>query len=107
MADERNSLVIVAPTLEPASQNEAALPDLRRVEAFIANGSQAVTYAAGTWHAPMVVIGQKTVDFLVVQWMNGIPEDNCQEVHLHDLSETLLVPTSTASAALDLVKAKL
>jgi ureidoglycolate lyase len=54
-------------------------PDLNGVQAFIARGDQAVTYGAGTWHAPMVVLGENTVDFAVVQFVNGVPLEDCQE----------------------------
>jgi len=55
-------------------------PDLDHVRAFIARGDQAVTYAAGTWHAPMVVLGPRRVDFVVTQFVNGVPEEDTQEV---------------------------
>ncbi|KAE9965716.1 hypothetical protein EG328_001472 [Venturia inaequalis] len=58
------------------------LPDLTKITAFIANGSQAITYGAGTWHAPMVVLGDDHVDFVVVQWANGVPLEDCQEIVL-------------------------
>ncbi|KAL1989109.1 hypothetical protein VTN96DRAFT_5872 [Rasamsonia emersonii] len=54
-------------------------PDLENLRAFIARGGQAVTYAAGTWHAPMVVLGRRRVDFVVVQFVNGVEEEDCQE----------------------------
>ena len=76
-------LVIVAPTLDP---NEAfpnlGPPDLDHVCAFLAHGGQAVTYAPGTWHAPMVVVGRKRVDFVVVQFCNGVPAEDCEECEL-------------------------
>jgi ureidoglycolate lyase len=58
------------------------LPDLRRLTAFVATAEQAVTYGAGTWHAPMVALGAEgtTVDFVVVQFANGVPIEDCQEV---------------------------
>lgn len=78
-------LVIVAPTLESKqTAQQMGPPDLQNVRAFIANGRQAVTYGVGTWHAPMVVIGEKRLDFVVVQFVNGIPEDDCQEVDVED-----------------------
>ena len=45
---------------------------------------QAVTYGAGTWHAPMVALGEKgtAVDFVVVQFANGVAVEDCQEVFL-------------------------
>lgn len=88
-------LVIVAPSLPPSAADEElpvpapttsgsnlpgrGLPDLNRIQVFVAKGSQAVTYGAGTWHAPMVAIGKKPVDFVVVQFANGVPIEDCQE----------------------------
>ncbi len=89
-------LVIVAPSLPPSFDDEnlpvpahsppavrlpgRGLPDLTKLRAFMAQGSQAVTYGPGTWHAPMVVVGTKSVDFVVVQYANGIEIEDCQEV---------------------------
>ncbi|RGP68106.1 ureidoglycolate hydrolase [Fusarium longipes] len=87
-------LVIVAPTLLPSPQDEhlpvpsgeglpgSGLPDLKGLRAFTATDKQAVTYAAGTWHAPMVALGGKgtTLDFLVVQFSSGIDIQDCQIV---------------------------
>jgi ureidoglycolate lyase len=58
------------------------LPDVSRTRAFVATGDQAVMYAAGTWHSPMIVIGQKPVDFLVLQFVNGVGVEDCQEIEL-------------------------
>jgi len=96
---EARYLVIVAPSLPsppsdqsswpvPSSTPEtgllpgSGLPDLNRIRAFVADGSQAVTYGAGTWHAPMVVVGKKAVDFVVVQFANGVDVEDCQEVNI-------------------------
>ncbi|KAE8448200.1 hypothetical protein EG329_009804 [Mollisiaceae sp. DMI_Dod_QoI] len=94
-AQRARYLVIVAPSLPPSSADAElpvppssvdegslpgrGLPDLRRIKAFMANGSQAVTYGAGTWHAPMVVVGEKPIDFVVVQFANGVGIEDCQE----------------------------
>jgi ureidoglycolate lyase len=82
-------LVVVAPTLKGSTataKNEAGEtitirdpPDLNNVKAFIARGGQAVTYGVGTWHAPMVVLGPRRVDFIVVQFVNGVGDEDCQE----------------------------
>ena len=90
-------LVIVAPSL-PLSERDIGLPvprsagttnvklpgrglpDLTKLKAFLADGSQAVTYGAGTWHAPMVVLGKRDVAFVVSQFVNGVGEEDCQEV---------------------------
>lgn len=57
-------------------------PDLNNVRAFWARAGQAVTYGAGTWHAPMAVVGEERMDFVVVQFVNGVAEEDCQEVLL-------------------------
>lgn len=82
-------LVVVAPTLKgevATAKNEAGEtitirdpPDLKNIKAFIAKGGQAVTYGVGTWHAPMVVLGPRRVDFVVVQHVNGVDDEDCQE----------------------------
>jgi ureidoglycolate lyase len=66
-------IVIVAPT------GSDGMPVLEELRAFRARGDQAVTYAAGTWHAPMVVVGERAVDFCVLVAENGTEED-CEEV---------------------------
>lgn len=91
-------LVIVAPSLKPSPADEGlpvpspssnsaplpgrGLPDLSRIKAFTVNGSQAVTYGPGTWHAPMVVIGDKPIDFVVVQFSSGVAVEDCQEAEI-------------------------
>lgn len=60
----------------------SGLPDLENLCAFIVDGSQAVTYGPGTWHAPMVVIGDEAIDFVVLQYANGVADEDCQEVLL-------------------------
>jgi hypothetical protein len=85
-------LVIVAPSLPPSSKDEdlpvptgeglpgRGFPDLKRLRAFVATSSQAVTYGAGTWHSPMVVLGQAgtRLDFVVSQFASGVAVEDCQ-----------------------------
>ncbi|KAH7149428.1 ureidoglycolate hydrolase [Dactylonectria estremocensis] len=85
-------LVIVAPSLPSGLSDEGllvptgkglpgrGLPDLRGLKAFVATSKQAVTYGAGTWHAPMVTLGepQTSLDFLVIQFSSGIAVEDCQ-----------------------------
>ncbi|KAL3494088.1 ureidoglycolate hydrolase [Aspergillus germanicus] len=88
--EETTYLVIVAPTLTGQTAiartdegTEVMIrdpPDLSRIKVFRATGDQAVTYGAGTWHAPMVVVGTRRVDFVVSQFVNGVAEEDCQEV---------------------------
>ena len=57
-------------------------PDLDNIQAFIARGDQAVTYGPGTWHAPMVVLGERPIEFVVVQYANGVGDEDCQEYEI-------------------------
>jgi ureidoglycolate lyase len=84
------------------------LPDLNKIRVFIANGDQAVSYGPGTWHAPMVVIGAKPVNFLVVQHLNGVASEDCQEIELKsDGPEGLTVMVEVNPAIADRYRAKL
>lgn len=75
--------------LHPSARPKGpGLPDLKNLRAFVATGAQAVTYGAGTWHAPMVVIGDRPIDFVVVQFANQVALEDCQEI--------LLQPQDTA-----------
>ncbi|KPM36452.1 hypothetical protein AK830_g10126 [Neonectria ditissima] len=85
-------LVIVAPSLAPGPADQdlpvpsgddlpgRGLPDLRGLRAFVATSKQAVTYGAGTWHAPMATLGEPgtSLDFLVVQFSSGVAVEDCQ-----------------------------
>lgn len=79
---------------EPQLPKGPGEPDLTRARAFLANGSQAVTYGPGTWHAPMVVLGAKAIDFVVVQYSNDVGLEDCQEVEIR---------TETGSEGLNVV----
>lgn len=69
--------------LHPSARPKGpGLPDLKNLRAFVARGDQAVTYGAGTWHAPMIVIGDRAIDFVVVQFANEVGNEDCQEVVL-------------------------
>lgn len=70
----RAYVVVVAPV-------GGSTPDPARARAFLAHGAQAVTYAPGTWHAPMIVLGRDhdVVDFVVLQYANGVAADDCVE----------------------------
>ena len=76
---ENAFLVIVAPTASGTANDD---PDITNLRVFLAQGSQAITYNVGVWHSPMVVIGNRTVSFTVVQYMNGNPSDDCEEIEL-------------------------
>lgn len=89
-------LVIVAPTLGPTKDfPDRGPPDLEKLRAFIARGDQAVTYAPGTWHAPMAVVGSTSVDFIVVQYCSGVPAEDCEENELEGEGIGIIIDLST------------
>ncbi|KAF4584083.1 ureidoglycolate hydrolase [Ophiocordyceps camponoti-floridani] len=82
-------LVVVCPCRAPEDDDVRlprwrGMPDLRGLRAFVASASQAVTYEAGTWHAPMMALGSEgqRLDFVVVQFASGVADEDCQLVRL-------------------------
>ena len=53
-------------------------PDLSTLAAFLVEGAQAITYAPGTWHHPMVALDEDT-DFVNVIFSDGTAGD-CDEI---------------------------
>lgn len=50
-----------------ACPDDQGNPDLDTLKAFLCKSNQAVTYGAGVWHAPMIVIGPaEHLDFTVI-----------------------------------------
>jgi ureidoglycolate lyase len=49
-------------------------PDLSRLRVFTAEGSQAVNYNAGVWHAPRTVLGGPG-EFIMMRWDDGTAAD--------------------------------
>ncbi|KAK6455027.1 ureidoglycolate hydrolase [Scheffersomyces xylosifermentans] len=78
---KKSFLVIVANS--DSSTSPQNLPDPSQIRAFVCTGNQSVTYGAGTWHAPMVVIDEDTphIDFAVFIHENGVPDEDCQECY--------------------------
>lgn len=77
----KDSYVVIVATTDPSSPDR--LPDPASVKAFVCKGNQSVTYGAGTWHAPMVVIDEVIphIDFAVFIYENGVAEEDCQECY--------------------------
>lgn len=61
-------------------KDDEAMPITDQVEAFICRGDQAVTYAPGTWHAPMISLVDN-LDFAVMIHENGVADEDCQECY--------------------------
>ena len=60
------------------------------MKAFVAEPGMGVTYGVGTWHAPMVVIGDGRVDFVVTQWVSGRGGEDCHEVEIQEGVEVII-----------------
>lgn len=58
------------------------LPDLTRLEAFLAGPSQAINYHQGTWHHPLLVL-DRAAEFLMLVWEDGTAKD-CEEYPLQE-----------------------
>jgi len=59
-------------------------PDLSRLQAFVARGSQAVNYRTGVWHCPLIVLDE-AAKFFVLMWKDGSAADE----EFVDLAEPL------------------
>jgi len=100
-------------TTPPDSNNGATKPkgsgppDLANIRAFIARGDQAVTYGPGTWHAPMVALGERPIEFVVVQYANGVAEEDCQETEMGMKDGSLAVDLTLGVNGDEGLKAKL
>lgn len=80
-AKEKESYVVIVAKTDYSTEEK--LPDPATVKAFVCKGNQSVTYGAGTWHAPMVVIDETIpyIDFAVFIHENGVAEEDCQECY--------------------------
>ena len=74
-------LVVVAPAGDPP------LPSALR--AFVTDGNQGINYARGTWHHPLIAMGEPS-DFLVVD--RGGPGANCDESSFEEQTILLDLP---------------
>lgn len=88
-------VVIVASTDESTAQK---LPDPLLLKAFLCKGNQSITYGAGTWHAPMVVVDENVpyIDFAVFIHENGVADEDCQECYFEP-GYSIEYPDPTAS----------
>ena len=73
-------LVIVAPNSVTEGSGEDTRPAVGEAKALVLDRAQAVSYGAGTWHSPMVVLGPERIDFAVMQQINNVEEEDCQTV---------------------------
>jgi len=57
-----------------APANASGGPELLRLQAFVARGSQAVNYRTGVWHCPLLVLDE-AAQFVVLMWKDGSAAD--------------------------------
>jgi ureidoglycolate lyase len=88
LAEKRaDTAFIVAVTKSVAGIGQSDGPDRDGIKAFIGHGKQAISYHAGTWHAPMMVVGTEAIQFCVFQYVNGVGCDDCEQVTLDPAME--------------------
>ncbi len=61
-------LVAVCPNAQGAD------PEIRRLQAFVAEGAQVVNITASIWHAPKIVLDEPSC-FTMLRWDGGDPDD--------------------------------
>jgi ureidoglycolate lyase len=66
--DVERYVVVVAP------QSAAGAPDMRQARAFVVPGDTGISYAADTWHHPMIVLDRPGC-FAVLLWRDGSADD--------------------------------
>ncbi|KAJ1538776.1 hypothetical protein HK405_013505 [Cladochytrium tenue] len=73
-------LVVVA----PHAPGRPDLPDFSRLDAFVADSNQAVNYAPGTWHHPLIALHPALTDFACIVCERGPhqehPDEDCHVV---------------------------
>ncbi|GJN92527.1 hypothetical protein Rhopal_005557-T1 [Rhodotorula paludigena] len=69
---EGRYLVLVA---LPGENGQPSLPTLR---AFMASTAQGISYHRNVWHAPLIALGDRKVDFACVVSETGVPEVDCE-----------------------------
>ncbi|GAA93763.1 uncharacterized protein L969DRAFT_608810 [Mixia osmundae IAM 14324] len=77
-------LVIVA-------QDKGGKPDLTSLRAFLAGGSQGISYAANVWHHPMIALDTVT-DFTCLVYETGIASIDCEILEFPDGLATVVMP---------------
>lgn len=65
-------------------------PDLDTLAAFIVEGAQAITYAPGIWHHPMIALDREA-DFVNVLFTDGTSSD-CEEYRYDEPLAEILFP---------------
>jgi ureidoglycolate lyase len=65
-------------------------PDLSTLAAFIGEARQAMTYAPGVWHHPMVALDRE-IDFVNLLYVDGTAED-CDEREYDPPCATVAIP---------------
>lgn len=78
--DGQRYIIVVAPAGQP--------PKLEDFRAFVADGSQGISYGRGIWHHPMIAL-DKECDFVEVH--RGGAGTNCDEVELPGAIEVRLM----------------
>lgn len=82
----RAFLVVVAPPTDSTINDDK--PQLDLIRAFVTNGRQGVNYNRGTWHHPVLALGDTEDDMLVVDREGS--GNNCDE-HFFQENEQMIL----------------
>lgn len=66
-------------------------PDLSTLAAFVASGTQAVSYRPGVWHHPMIALEAET-EFVCLVWEDGTSKDCVVVSYEGDEQPLVLLP---------------
>lgn len=69
-------------------------PNLGTFSAFVASGTQGVSYAPGVWHHPMIALDE-VIDFASFVWEDGSAEDCAVARLLPEERPTLMIEPTT------------
>ena len=82
----RPSLIVVAPPTDSSINDDK--PQLNLIRAFLTNGKQGINYSRGTWHHPVLAIGNEDDEFLVVDREGS--GSNCDEYFFQEHEQMIL-----------------
>lgn len=82
----RQSLIVVAPPTDKSINNDQ--PQLDLIRAFVTNGRQGINYSRGTWHHPVLAIGNEDDELLVVDREGS--GNNCDEHFFQEHEQMIL-----------------
>lgn len=72
------TLVLYADSISGSCLATDGQPSLPTLRAFMASTAQGISYHRNVWHAPLIALGDRKVDFACVVSETGVPEVDCE-----------------------------